>query len=76
MLTPRRAFWWFHSGRIFCGKCCSRRMTLPQLGYDSKERVCDSCVEVAYLVAYAVSDTSTTQCHGARSLGELASKGA
>ena len=51
-------------------------MTLPQLGYDSKERVCDSCVEVAYLVAYAVSDTSTTQCHGARSLGELASKGA
>src|SRR5690606_16969105 len=37
--------------------------------------VCDPCVEVAYLVAYAVSDTSTTQCHGARGLGDLASKG-
>eukprot|EP00732_Lithocolla_globosa_P002674 Lithocolla_globosa_v1_NODE_1843_length_2300_cov_12.534076.p1 type:complete len:502 gc:universal NODE_1843_length_2300_cov_12.534076:1530-25(-) len=55
-------------GEIFCGDCSSKKVALPQLGFDKPQRVCESCVEVAYLVAYTVSDSLTTQCHGVRGL--------
>ncbi|EDO25334.1 predicted protein, partial [Nematostella vectensis] len=30
-------------GGSFCEACSSKRMTLPRLGYDTFERVCDAC---------------------------------
>ncbi|KAF9402985.1 hypothetical protein BGX21_007730 [Mortierella sp. AD011] len=44
------------SGQVFCHDCCSRSIALPQLGYPKAVRVCNDCFEVAYLVAYCVSD--------------------
>uniref|UniRef100_A0A914C1C3 FYVE-type domain-containing protein n=1 Tax=Acrobeloides nanus TaxID=290746 RepID=A0A914C1C3_9BILA len=30
-------------GRIFCGRCSSNQLSLPELGYDKKVRVCNLC---------------------------------
>lgn len=30
-------------GGIFCSQCCSKKVTLPHLGYNSHVRVCDNC---------------------------------
>uniref|UniRef100_A0AC35U6C9 FYVE-type domain-containing protein n=1 Tax=Rhabditophanes sp. KR3021 TaxID=114890 RepID=A0AC35U6C9_9BILA len=30
-------------GRIFCGRCSSNSLSLPELGYDRKVRVCNLC---------------------------------
>ncbi|KAG0027631.1 hypothetical protein BGZ81_005437 [Podila clonocystis] len=60
-------------GHIFCHDCSSRSIALPQLGYTKAVRVCNDCFEVAYLVAYCLSDDlgTSTQIHGARGLYEL-----
>ncbi|KAF8975564.1 hypothetical protein BGZ46_009017, partial [Entomortierella lignicola] len=60
-------------GQVFCHDCSSRSIALPQLGYPKAVRVCNDCFEVAYLVAYCVSDDlgPSTQIHGARGLYEL-----
>ncbi|KAG0215428.1 hypothetical protein BGX28_010133 [Mortierella sp. GBA30] len=60
-------------GHIFCHDCSSRSIALPQLGYTKAVRVCNDCFEVAYLVAYCLSDDlgPSTQIHGARGLYEL-----
>ncbi|KAF9925941.1 hypothetical protein FBU30_004365 [Linnemannia zychae] len=60
-------------GHVFCYDCCSRSITLPQLGYTKAVRVCNDCFEVAYLVAYCLSDDlgPSTQIHGARGIYEL-----
>ncbi|CAO3570669.1 unnamed protein product [Mortierella alpina] len=60
-------------GHIFCYDCSSRSIALPQLGYTKAVRVCNGCFEVAYLVAYCLSDDlgPSTQIHGARGLYEL-----
>ncbi|KAF9967833.1 hypothetical protein BGZ70_007980 [Mortierella alpina] len=62
-----------HRGHIFCHDCSSRSIALPQLGYTKAVRVCNGCFEVAYLVAYCLSDDlgPSTQIHGARGLYEL-----
>ncbi|KAF9274193.1 hypothetical protein BGZ68_000870, partial [Mortierella alpina] len=62
-----------HCGHIFCHDCSSRSIALPQLGYTKAVRVCNDCFEVAYLVAYCLSDDlgPSTQIHGARGLYEL-----
>ncbi|KAG0076462.1 hypothetical protein BGZ92_002395, partial [Podila epicladia] len=51
----------------------SRSIALPQMGYTKAVRVCNDCFEVAYLVAYCLSDDlgTSTQIHGARGLYEL-----
>ncbi|KAF9578712.1 hypothetical protein BGW38_005368, partial [Lunasporangiospora selenospora] len=51
----------------------SRSIALPQLGYTKAVRVCNDCFEVAYLVAYCLSDDlgPSTQTHGARGLYEI-----
>ncbi|KAF9297884.1 hypothetical protein BGZ74_009605 [Mortierella antarctica] len=61
------------SGHIICHDCSSRSIALPQLGYTKAVRVCNDCFEVAYLVAYCLSDDlgTSTQIHGARGLYEL-----
>ncbi|KAG0234165.1 hypothetical protein BGW41_001217 [Actinomortierella wolfii] len=45
----------------------------PMLGYTKAVRVCDDCFDVAYLVAYILSDDlgPTTQIHGARGLYDI-----
>ncbi|RUP06325.1 armadillo-type protein [Jimgerdemannia flammicorona] len=61
-------------GNIFCHDCSSRNVPLPQLGYGTKPvRVCNGCIEVAYLVTYAVDEDHglNTQVHGARGLLEI-----
>jgi len=30
-------------GRLFCGRCSSNEMPIPELGYDTNVRVCDLC---------------------------------
>jgi hypothetical protein len=30
-------------GRIFCGRCSSNQLSIPELGYDMKVRVCNLC---------------------------------
>jgi uncharacterized zinc-type alcohol dehydrogenase-like protein len=30
-------------GGIFCAQCCSKKVTLPHLGYNTHVRVCDNC---------------------------------
>lgn len=30
-------------GRLFCGRCSSNEMPIPELGYDHNVRVCDLC---------------------------------
>lgn len=30
-------------GRIFCGRCSSNELSIPELGYDKKVRVCNLC---------------------------------
>jgi hypothetical protein len=35
-------------GLIYCGKCCRQRVLLPHLGYQSKQLVCDRCVNSFY----------------------------
>jgi hypothetical protein len=30
-------------GRIFCGKCSTNQLSIPELGYDKKVRVCNLC---------------------------------
>ena len=64
-----------HSGEVFCGKCCAKKMALPQLGYENPERVCEGCSEIAYLVSYAISGVLSTQIIGARGLSTLSDKG-
>ncbi|KAG0321852.1 hypothetical protein BGZ99_003685, partial [Dissophora globulifera] len=51
----------------------ARSIALPQLGYTKAVRVCTDCFEVAYLVAYCLSDDlgPSTQTYGARGLKEL-----
>ncbi|KAG2176378.1 hypothetical protein INT43_005612 [Umbelopsis isabellina] len=52
------------SGNIFCHDCSNRSIPLPQLGYGSLPvRVCNQCLEVAYLVTYVIDEDhgSTTQ---------------
>ncbi|KAG0375593.1 hypothetical protein BGX24_008883 [Mortierella sp. AD032] len=60
-------------GHVLCYDCCSRSIALPQLGYTKAVRVCNDCFEVAYLVAYCLSDDlgPSTQVHGARGIYEL-----
>ncbi|KAF9911892.1 hypothetical protein EC991_001796 [Linnemannia zychae] len=60
-------------GHVLCYDCCSRSIALPQLGYTKAVRVCNDCFEVAYLVAYCLSDDlgPSTQIHGARGIYEL-----
>ncbi|KAG0258802.1 hypothetical protein BG011_003060 [Mortierella polycephala] len=60
-------------GRVLCHDCSARSIALPQLGYTKAVRVCNDCFEVAYLVAYCVSDDlgQSTQIHGARGLYDL-----
>ncbi|KAG0290253.1 hypothetical protein BGZ96_006301 [Linnemannia gamsii] len=60
-------------GHVLCYDCCSRCIALPQLGYTKAVRVCNDCFEVAYLVAYCLSDDlgPSTQIHGARGIYEL-----
>ncbi|KAI9285763.1 armadillo-type protein [Umbelopsis sp. AD052] len=61
-------------GNIFCHDCSSRSIPLPQLGYGTRPvRVCNQCLEVAYLVTYIIDEDhgSTTQIHGARGLLEV-----
>ena len=59
---PNRKFLLLHrcifsiSGHVLCYDCCSRSIALPQLGYTKAVRVCNDCFEVAYLVAYCLSD--------------------
>ncbi|KAH8555144.1 armadillo-type protein [Umbelopsis sp. PMI_123] len=62
------------SGNIFCHDCSNRSIPLPQLGYGTRPvRVCNQCLEVAYLVTYIIDEDhgSTTQIHGARGLLEV-----
>lgn len=64
-------------GNIFCQECSSRKVALPQLGYGTKpERVCNSCFDVCYLVAYSIDEDHglSTQIHGVRGLLELTEK--
>ena len=35
-------------GRIFCGQCSAYQISIPELGYDRKVRVCDLCFEYRY----------------------------
>ncbi|KAG0341561.1 hypothetical protein BG004_005987 [Podila humilis] len=60
-------------GYIFCHDCSSRSIALPQMGYTKAVRVCNDCFEVAYLVAYCLSDElgTSTQIHGARGIYDL-----
>ncbi|KAG0259850.1 hypothetical protein DFQ27_003839 [Actinomortierella ambigua] len=60
-------------GRVVCHDCSSRSLVLPQLGYTKAVRVCTDCFDVAYLVAYILSDDlgPTTQIHGARGLYDI-----
>ncbi|KAM3588960.1 hypothetical protein VKS41_001390 [Umbelopsis sp. WA50703] len=61
-------------GNIFCHDCSNRSIPLPQLGYGSLPvRVCNQCLEVAYLVTYVIDEDhgSTTQIHGARGILEV-----
>ncbi|KAG0246344.1 hypothetical protein BGX31_002955 [Mortierella sp. GBA43] len=60
-------------GRVLCNDCSSRSIALPQLGYTKAVRVCNDCFDVAYLVAYCISDElgQSTQIHGARGLYDL-----
>ncbi|KAF9963834.1 hypothetical protein BGZ65_010476, partial [Modicella reniformis] len=60
-------------GRVLCNECSSRSIALPQLGYTKAVRVCNDCFDVAYLVAYCISDDlgPSTQIHGARGLRDL-----
>ncbi|CAO3681951.1 unnamed protein product [Umbelopsis ramanniana] len=61
-------------GNIFCHDCSNRSIPLPQLGYGTRPvRVCNQCLEVAYLVTYVIDEDhgSTTQIHGARGLLEV-----
>lgn len=30
-------------GRIFCGRCSNNELSIPELGYDKKVRVCNLC---------------------------------
>ncbi|KAF9361773.1 hypothetical protein BGX34_006925 [Mortierella sp. NVP85] len=71
--TMRRKHHCRQCGRVLCHECSSRSIALPQLGYTKAVRVCNDCFEVAYLVAYCVSDDlgQSTQIHGARGLYDL-----
>lgn len=41
--TTRRRHHCRCCGRVFCGLCVSKRMSLPRMGYTNPVRVCDSC---------------------------------
>ncbi|CAB4380285.1 ARM repeat-containing protein [Rhizophagus irregularis] len=62
-------------GNIFCQECTSRKISLPQFGYITPERICNECFEIAYLVGYIISDEPSTQIHGARGLLDIVERG-
>jgi growth factor-regulated tyrosine kinase substrate len=35
-----------YCGKLFCNACCSNMMSLPQLGYEEQQRVCDNCFDI------------------------------
>ncbi|XP_069123641.1 uncharacterized protein [Argopecten irradians] len=55
-------------GRVMCGKCCSEKVMLPQLGVSQPERVCDSCLPVANLVTKSRSSALQQQMKAAQGL--------
>jgi hypothetical protein len=55
-------------GAVRCGKCCSEKIALPQLGIEEAERVCASCRTVAELVAKARSSVEANQIEACKGL--------
>ncbi|CAI2163679.1 11923_t:CDS:10 [Funneliformis geosporum] len=55
--------------------CTSRKISLPQFGYVTPERICNECFEIAYLVGYVISDEKSTKTHGARGLLDIVERG-
>src|SRR3989338_3635442 len=33
-------------GDVFCGDCCYAKLSIPELGYSGKTRVCEGCKEI------------------------------
>ncbi|CAG8551545.1 13823_t:CDS:10 [Funneliformis mosseae] len=62
-------------GNIFCQDCTSRKISLPQFGYVTPERICNECFEIAYLVGYVISEEKSTKTHGARGLLDIVERG-
>ncbi|KAF9099343.1 hypothetical protein BGX27_000618 [Mortierella sp. AM989] len=66
---------WIQDQDAAACRICARTFSTVRrkLGYPKAVRVCNDCFEVAYLVAYCVSDDlgPSTQIHGARGLYEL-----
>ncbi|GBB94613.1 hypothetical protein RclHR1_02390019 [Rhizophagus clarus] len=73
--TIRRKHHCRQCGNIFCQECTSRKISLPQFGYITPERICNECFEIAYLVGYIISDEQSTQTHGARGLLDIVERG-
>jgi hypothetical protein len=51
-------------GGVFCSACCSKKVTLPHLGFTSHVRVCNNCyrqrMQSAHLAPAKAKPTSTT----------------